>query len=106
MRRHWALWLMFILFPASLHAGHIYGSVIENGRPLANAQIQISCPGGSASAQTASDGSFRVNVGAEGRCTFVLTQYGASAGIFSYAKPTQYDFELRRQGGGVQLIIR
>lgn len=106
MRRLWALWAMFVLFPVSVHAGQIYGTVIENGRPLANAFIQISCQSASAKAQTASDGSFRLNIAAEGRCTFVLTQYAASAAIFAHAKPTQYDFELRRQGGGAQLLIR
>jgi len=84
----------------------MYGSVIENGRALPNASIQITCPTGSASTVTASDGSFRVNVAVEGRCTFTLTQYGASAAVFSYAKPVQYDFELRRQGGSAQLVIR
>jgi|SRR5262245_4784223 len=100
------LWLLCVLFPVSVSAGQMYGSVIENGRALPNASIQITCPTGSASTVTASDGSFRVNVAVEGRCTFTLTQYGASAAVFSYAKPVQYDFELRRQGGSAQLVIR
>jgi hypothetical protein len=107
MRRLRRLWLVCVLVPVSVQAGQIYGSVIENGRALPNAAIRINCQaGGSAESQTAGDGSFRVNVAGEGRCTFTLTQYGASATVFSNVRPTQYDFELRRQGGTAQLLIR
>jgi hypothetical protein len=100
------LWLVCLLFSVSLRAGQMYGSVIENGRALPNANIRITCQGVSADTVTGRDGSFRVNVAPEGRCTFTLTQFSASATVFSFAKPMQYDFELRRQGGNAQLLIR
>lgn len=96
-----------LVFPLCLQAGQMYGSIVEAGRPVAGASIRVECanaPGGTG--VTAGDGTFRFNVVGEGRCTFILTQFGASAIVFSYPRPTQYDFELRRQSGGAQLIIR
>ncbi len=95
-----------LILPAFLHAGVMYGSIVENGRPVAGVAIQVACPGGSGGGATAGDGTFRFSVAPEGRCTFTLPQFGASAVVFSYARPTQYDFELRRQGGRAELVIR
>jgi hypothetical protein len=95
-----------LVLPALLRAGLMYGSIVEAGRPVAGATIRVDCPSGSGGGVTAADGTFRFNVVPEGRCTFTLPQYGASAVAFSYARPTQYDFELRRQGGRAELIIR
>lgn len=100
------LWIAALVLPYCLRAGQMYGSIVEGGRPVPGAAIRVDCPRGSGGGTTESDGTFRINVAPEGRCTFTLTQYGASAVVFSYARPTQYDFELRRQGGSAQLIIR
>src|SRR5437870_3651397 len=81
--------------PLSLQAGQMYGSIVEGGRAVAGASIRVECPGApGGGGVTAGDGTFRFNVAGEGRCTFILTQYGASAIVFSYPRPTQYDFEV------------
>jgi hypothetical protein len=100
--------LGFLLLPAYLQAGPMYGSVTQGGRGVANTHIRVQCPGGSSDGDTIGDGSFRFNVSQEGRCTFTLTAFpGASAIVFSYGKPTHYDFELLpRPGGQYELRVR
>jgi hypothetical protein len=108
MRKLRALWIGSMLLPACLKAGLIYGSVIKQGRAVPNTHIKIQCPGGSAEGDTAGDGSYRIQVSAEGRCTLSLPSYsGASVIVPSYAKPAQYDLELvPSQGGSYDLRIR
>ena len=108
MRTLEVLFLGFLLLPASLRAGPMYGSVTQGGRGVANTHIRVQCPGGPFEGDTIGDGSFRFNVSQEGRCTFTLTAFpGASAIVFSYAKPTHYDFELLpRPGGQYELRVR
>ena len=103
-----ALGIASVVLPASLHAGLIYGSIVKQGGAVSNARVRIQCPGRAAEGDTTGDGSFRIQVPAEGRCTVSLPSFpGASATVPSYAKPTQYDFELvPRAGGGFELRIR
>src|SRR5215813_2463546 len=98
MQKLRALWIGSMLLPACLKAGLIYGSVIKQGKAVPNTHIKIQCPGGSAEGDTAGDGSYRIQVSAEGRCTLSLP---------SYSKPAQYDLELvPSQRGSYDLRIR
>jgi hypothetical protein len=108
MRTIRALGIGSVLLPASLRAGLIYGSVVRQGGAVAKTHIRIQCPGRLAEGDTTGDGSFRIQVQAEGRCTVSLPSFpGASATVPSYAKPAQYDFELvPRPGGSFELRIR
>ena len=104
-----ALCLGFLLAPAYLQAGQMYGSVTQGGQGVAGAHIVVQCPGGASEGDTIGDGSYRFNVGHEGQCTFTLPAYpGASVAVFSYAKPQHYDFELvpPQPGGQYQLRVR
>ena len=107
MRRLGLILIASLLLPAYLHAGPMYGSVTRSGRGVPRATIQVQCPGGNSDGTTIGDGSYRINVGPEGRCTFRLTGYpGAVTIVYSYAKPTHYDFELVDRGGGqFQLLV-
>jgi hypothetical protein len=83
-----------LLLPSLLHAGQIFGSVTSSGKGVANAAIEINCGGTVTRGATAGDGSYRINVPQQGQCTLALPAYGASAVVFSYPNPSQYDFEL------------
>ncbi|MEO8052625.1 MAG: hypothetical protein ABI833_19635 [Acidobacteriota bacterium] len=100
--------LGFLLLPACLQAGPMYGSVTQSGRGVPNVHIKVVCPGGAEETDTIGDGSFRITVGPDGRCSFTLPAYrGASATVFSYAKPTHYNFELLpRPGGRYELQVK
>src|SRR5262249_43434470 len=102
MFKHAFMWLAVTLFPAALHAGQIYGSINSGGRAVANTPIEINCGGVVTSGGTVSDGSYRVNVQAQGQCTLTLSAYSGrpSAVVFSYPNPSHYDFELVEQKGG------
>src|SRR5690349_16887437 len=94
-------WVGFFL-PAFLAAGQIYGSVTTGGRAVPRARIAVTCGGAITPAATADDGSYRMNVPQQGRCTMEISSYPGrpSAAVFSYPNPTQYDFDLVRRSDG------
>ena len=108
MRQLVLLSFVAVLCPAFLRAGPMSGSIFFNGNALRRAPISIACPGGSASGSTLDDGSYRINVSPEGRCTFTVTGPGfqASAVVFSYPTAAQYDFVVVRVGNGYELRRR
>ncbi len=84
------------------YAGQIYGSIADHGKAVPGAAIAIDCGGTVASGATAADGSYRVHVPREGRCSFTVTIQGrrGSLVVFSYQTPSQYDFEVERRPDG------
>jgi hypothetical protein len=97
-----------MLFPSLAYAGQVYGSLIAGGRGAVKVAIEITCAGAVTTGTTASDGSYRINVSRQGQCTFTLPGYEGrpSAVVFSYPKPTQYDFELVGKSGTYRLVRR
>lgn len=91
-----------LLFPALLQAGQIYGSVSSSGAGVGGAVIEISCGAVNTPGTTARDGSYRINVPPQGQCRLTLTGYAGAPSyiVFSYANPSQYDFELVRRPDG------
>lgn len=82
---------------AVLDAGQIYGTVVADGKGLANVDIEIKC--GTAepiTGATAQDGAYRINVTPQGQCTMTLPSYAGrpSAPIFSGPNPALYNFDL------------
>ena len=108
MRRFIVVCIGIILLPCVLHAGQIYGSVTSGGKPVANAAIEITCDKAVTTGATATDGAYRIDVPQQGQCTLKLPGYagGPSAVVFSYANPSQYDFELVSVNGTYQLRRR
>lgn len=75
-------------------AATIYGTLTENGKPIANQQVRLICNGG-ASDQRESDtqGNYQLRVPKADRCK--LTVRNASADVFAYdGEPTKYSFDL------------
>jgi hypothetical protein len=109
MRQILFLCLVTLLCPAFLCAGMISGSIFFESAALRKANISITCPNGSVSGMTLDDGSYRISVPQEGRCTFTVTGPGniqASAVVFSYSTAARYDFVVVRAGNGYELRRR
>jgi hypothetical protein len=99
----WIGLAMIMFVPSLLHAGQIYGFIASANK----AHIQVYCPGDqpgkpSGEGLTATDGSYRINVGRNGQCTLTLPEINGrpSATIFSYPNPVRYNFQLNRRPDG------
>jgi hypothetical protein len=100
---------LFLLFPSSAHAGHVYGTVRDsNGGPVQAAPVEIRCSGKTYPGQTDQYGSYAIFVNDSGKCTFAVTCDGQNltSDIYSYGGPVKYDFDCSRVGGGIQLRRR
>lgn len=108
MRRLLFLTLTVILLPGVVYAGRIYGSVIAEGKGVANTAIEIDCGGTVTKGSTTGDGSYRIDVTPQGKCTFTLAGHPdrPSAVVFSFPDPSQYDFEVVKSDGKVTLRRR
>ncbi|MEQ1947673.1 MAG: hypothetical protein ABL995_10825 [Bryobacteraceae bacterium] len=98
-----------LAFAGSLYAGQLYGSVSENGKPVASVPVIITCSGEQTKGSTNADGTYRITVMQQGRCTFALPGKPGSPAVlvFSYDKPTLYDLEVaRKSDGSGELRIR
>ena len=105
MRRITFLCLVVALCPALLWAGPIYGTIFYNDGALRGASISIACAGGPPiPGSTLDDGSYRIAVPREGRCTFTVTspsfQGAASADVVSLPNAAEYNFAVVQRGGG------
>ena len=58
---------------AVLSAGQIYGTIVMDGQPLKDTDIEIKCgEEGPAKGKTAADGAYRINVPQQGQCSLTL----------------------------------
>ena len=102
MRPITGVWLtVALLFPAAVHAGQIYGTIVLGGKGVST-KIEIKCGDDATGGESAADGSYRINVAQQGQCTLMLPAYmGApSSAIFSGPNPTAYNFELAQLPDG------
>jgi hypothetical protein len=103
------LCLLVVLCPALLWAGPIYGTIFFNGGALRGASISIACPGGAdVPGSTLDDGSYRVVVPREGRCTLTVrnASWVASGDVVSIPNAAEYNFDVVQKGGGYELRRR
>ena len=83
--------------PAVLSAGQIYGTIVADGQPIKDTDIEIKCgEDAPLKGKTAADGAYRVNVPPQGQCTLTLPTYAGkpSATIFSTPNPALYNFSV------------
>jgi len=93
---------------AEAFGGWIDVTLFENGKPLADRKIQITC-GTEVLAPVTRDswGVWRFFTRHEGTCEFqLLDPVPLSHKIYSYRDPVRYDFDLIRQDGGYLLRRR
>jgi len=98
------LCLAFALFASAvLSAGQIYGTIVADGQPVKDTDIEIKCGDEAPTkGKTAADGAYRINVPQQGQCSLTLPAYAGkpSAMIFSAPNPALYNFEVVKNAEG------
>lgn len=92
-----AVVLSVFLFAATVHAGEIYGTVTDGGKPVpAGVKVEIKVAGKVYAGETDKFGSYRIVVKEKGKGTLTVHHGGQSPslGLFSYDKSTRYDWIL------------
>ena len=100
--------LMVLGVGSVLSAGQLYGNIFLNGQPLRGVPVALNCSGEGTQGSTDGDGIYRVFVRTNGGCTLIVDPGGrnAAAPVYSYDRPTAYNFDLVNQGGRWELILR
>ena len=95
--------LALIATASTAFAGHVYGTLRENNQPLRDARVSLRCrnevtPPGT----TDHEGTYRLYSKVAGACTLEMHHQGrsAAASLYSYDRPTAYDFDLVKDGKG------
>jgi hypothetical protein len=86
-----------------LSAGQIYGTIVADGQPIKDTDVEIKCGEEAPSkGKTAADGAYRINVPQQGQCSLTLPTYEGkpSAMIFSTPNPTLYNFQVVKVAEG------
>jgi hypothetical protein len=93
------LLLMAALLP--LNRGEIFGDIRAGDAYVADAKVQITCGAESAEGTTDKSGSFRLKVGASGKCKFSVThnKQTATIDVVLFDQPSRYRFVLEDAGG-------
>src|SRR6188474_2847044 len=88
---------------AVLSAGQIYGTIVADGQPVKDTDIEIKCgEDPPLKGKTAADGAYRINVPPQGQCSLTLPTYAGkpSATIFSTPNPALYNFAIVKNAEG------
>jgi hypothetical protein len=101
MKRLAACLLMGISTCSTALAGHMYGIIRENNQPLSRIEVIVLCGDERASGSTDDQGVYRLFVRQARSCRLILDPRGRNAegALYSYDKPTAYDFDLVHEGG-------
>ena len=113
-RKSWirgsAALLVGTMLASPVLAATIFGTITQKGKPVAKAQLGLTCPGLAAPVQTQTDarGSYHFSVAAKGNCRLSYQNAGAAAAtdVIIDPNPTQYDFEVDASSGAVRLVRR
>jgi len=100
--------ICLLLFPRSLYAAQILGTIRQGGNPLPNAAIQVSCGARRHDGRADQYGTYSINIPEKGRCSFSVTFNGKTAGpvdVFSYDDPVRADFDVIPDSNG-NLVLR
>jgi hypothetical protein len=106
MKKSLSLFFFFLLFPAALWAGEIYGSIREGERTIGpEVRIEVLFSGKTYPTQTDAYGSYRIYIPGRGRGTLKVYYGGQSAAlnVFSYDRSVRYDLFLQKQGSRYSL---
>lgn len=101
------LGLLLVVAPG-VFAGHIFGTLRENGQPVRGTEIAVTCGANAYRARTDDNGSYGLFARETARCSLQVNYQGQSprTEIFSYNEPTRYDFDLVREQGRLTLRRR
>ena len=99
-----------IVLSAPASAATIFGTLTQKGKPLAKANLTLSCAGLAAPAATQTDdrGSYHFSLAAKGSCklTYQNGSIQAQTDVIVDPNPTQYDFDLDVGTAGARLVRR
>ncbi len=98
--------MLAVLLAASAAAGgEIYGTLSDEGKPVATGTLRLACADATAEAKTDAYGSYSLKTAATGKCTLsVPSAAGAPAlAVTVYEKSTRYDLVLGHAGGKTTL---
>ncbi|MFA6147041.1 MAG: hypothetical protein WC899_02400 [bacterium] len=87
---------------ATAHAGEIYGTVKEGGKPVkAGTKVEVKCAKGSYGADTDKLGSYRLFVPEQGKCTLSVKTGGTSPQmiVHSFEDSARYNLVLEKKDG-------
>jgi hypothetical protein len=94
--------------PAS--AATIFGTLTQQGKPVAKAHLTLSCAGLATPAETQTDdrGSYHFSVATKGSCklSYAGGSVKAETDVIIDPHPTQYDFDLDAGKDGARLVRR
>lgn len=98
--------LLFLLCPAFAVAGEIYGSITEGEKSIGpGVKVDIVFEGKTLSAETDKNGSYRLYIQGQGKCTLTVhyKQQSPSIEISSYEGSVRYDLILEMKDGRYSL---
>jgi len=101
MKRAMSLVIVILGLAVAAHAGKIYGSVSEGGKPVAQGvKVEVTCGANNYAAQTDAYGAFKLFVPDKGKCTLKVNYQGQTPSfeINSYEGSVQFDLILEKQG--------
>jgi hypothetical protein len=104
-----ALGVLLVLGVATpVMAGQIYGTIFHDKQPLREARVLLNCNGEGTDGPTDGDGVYRLFVRATGSCQLIVESQGrkVEATVYSYDRPTGYNFELTNRSGRWELVRR
>jgi hypothetical protein len=107
MKRATACALLTICLSSVATAGQVYGTIFHNNQPLPGSPVALNCSGEQANNVTDTTGVYRLYVKATGSCTLTFEPQGRNAqgSLYSYDRPTEYDFDLVDQGSGHWALV-
>jgi len=82
-------------------AGHVYGKIRENNQPVQGAGVTLRCGSETPTGSTDQEGVYRLFSRVTGACTLEVNVRGrrATGPLYSYDRPTAYDFDLVDENG-------
>jgi hypothetical protein len=93
---------------STARAGQVYGTLLQDGKPVPSTGVTLTCGRESKSGSTDPDGVYRLFVRTTGSCILVLEPRArkAAGSLYSYDRPTAYDFDMVNRGGTWVLAYR
>jgi len=101
MKTVFTSFILILAFTALAVAGNVYGTVTENGKPVAQGvKLEVTCGGNKYNADTDANGGFKMFVKDQGKCSLVVAYQGQSPAmdINSFEGSVQIDLVLEKQG--------
>ena len=94
-----------LLAASAAAAGEIYGTLSDQGKPVASGTLRLTCGDAATEARTDGYGAYSLKTSATGKCTLsVPTASGApSLAVTVYEKSARYDLVLAHAGGKTTL---